>query len=72
MTNQKLRDARANADMTQEAVARAANIPVRLYQRYEYGDVAPGVKAAIRLAKALHCRVEDIFGEETHHGKETV
>jgi len=61
--SQKLKSARAQAQMTQEGVARAANIPVRLYQKYESGNVVPGIKSAIRLAKALNCSMEELFDE---------
>jgi DNA-binding XRE family transcriptional regulator len=62
--NNKLRDARTQANFTQEDVARAAKIPVRMYQSYEYGDRVPRATTAIRIAMALHCKVEDIFEEE--------
>jgi DNA-binding XRE family transcriptional regulator len=64
MSNQNLKSARARAMMTQEAVARAANIPVRLYQKYEYGDIVPLVTRAIRIAKVLGCKVEDLFRDQ--------
>ena len=61
--NQKLKDARTRANMTQEEVARASKIPLRVYQGYEYGERIPRATTAVRIAKALGCQVEDIYNE---------
>ena len=59
----KLRAAREKSGKTQAQVAKEADIGERLYQDYEYDKREPGVRTAIRIAKALNSTVEDLFGE---------
>jgi len=66
--NDKLRNRRAAAQMTQEDVARAARVPIRMYQSYEYGEREPRVTTAIRIAEALHCEPKDIFEKNQQGG----
>lgn len=61
----QLRAARERSGKTQAQVAREANIAERLYQDYEYGKREPGVRTAIRIARALGTTVEDLFREVT-------
>ena len=61
----QLRAAREKSGKTQAQVAREANIAERLYQDYEYGKREPGVRTAIRIARALGTTVEDLFREVT-------
>ncbi|MDR0234092.1 MAG: helix-turn-helix domain-containing protein [Zoogloeaceae bacterium] len=56
--------------MTQEAVARAALISTRMYQRYESGEFNPRAPTLIRLARVLHCKVEDIFDDTNTERRE--
>lgn len=63
--NMQLRAARERSGKTQAQVAREANIAERLYQDYEYGKREPGVRTAIRIARALGTTVEDLFREVT-------
>ena len=58
-----LKQARANAGLTQVQVAAAAGISTRYYQNLEAGESAPTVAIALRIAKALETTVEQIFGE---------
>lgn len=60
----KMKQVRERAGKTQEQVARESGIRVRQYQAYEYGKNEPGVRTAIRIAKALGASVEDLFGKE--------
>lgn len=62
--NEKLRAAREKAGKTQAQTAAEAGVGVRLYQEYEYGRKAPSVYAAIRIADALGCTVEELFTAE--------
>ena len=61
----KLRAAREKSGKTQAQVAKEADIGERLYQDYEYDKREPGVRTAIRIAKALNSTVEDLFGAAT-------
>ena len=58
----QLRAAREKSGKTQAQVAREANIAERLYQDYEYDKREPGVRTAIRIARALDSTVEALFG----------
>lgn len=60
----QLRAAREQSGKTQAQVAREANIAERLYQDYEYGKREPGVRTAIRIARALDSTVEVLFGRD--------
>ena len=64
MKNVKLQAAREKSGKTQAQVAREANIAERLYQDYEYDKREPGVRTAIRIARALDSTVEALFGGE--------
>lgn len=57
----QLRAAREASGKTQAQVAKEANVGERLYQDYEYDKREPGVRTAIRIAKALKTTVEKIF-----------
>lgn len=63
--NIKLRAAREKSGKTQAQVAKVAKVAERLYQDYEYDKREPGVRTAIRIAKALNDTVEHLFGETT-------
>ena len=47
--------------MTQAEVAQKVGVQIRTYQSYEYNTISPNVETALKIAKALGCRVEDIF-----------
>lgn len=57
----KLKNIRMSKGKTIEDVAKAADVSIRAFQYYEKGEKIPNVYAAKRIAKALGCRVEDIF-----------
>jgi len=59
--NQRLRDARHEAGKSQIEMALEADISARHYRHIEYGGSQPSVVTAIRIAKALGKRVEDVF-----------
>ena len=65
MKNDKLIALRQAAGLTQQELADAASINIRLYQRYEAGDVPLSRAAAetvLAIAKALGVSVEDLIG----------
>ena len=43
-------------------------IAERLYQSYEYDRNEPGVRTAIRIARAVDSSVEELFGAATPDG----
>lgn len=61
----RMRAARLKSGKTQEQVAKEVNISDRAYQNYEYDMREPGVRTAIRIAKALRVPVEYLFGAAT-------
>ena len=61
----ELRAAREASGKTQAQVAKEANVAERMYQDYEYDKREPGVRTAIRIAKALNSTVEELFGAAT-------
>lgn len=58
----ELRAARERSGKTQAQVAEEAGIKEHTYQRYEYNKREPGVRTAIRIARALGCTAEELFG----------
>lgn len=60
MKNEKLKNARLKKRLTQSQVAGAVGIAEVSYQRIEYGT-NPSLKTAIRIARVLDMRVEDIW-----------
>lgn len=61
----ELRAAREQSGKTQAQVAKESYISEKTYQSYEYDKREPGVRTAIRIAKALNSTVEDLFGAAT-------
>lgn len=61
----ELRAAREKSGKTQAQVAKEANVSELSYQLYEYDKREPGVRTAIRIARALDSTVEDLFGAAT-------
>jgi len=61
----QLRAARERSGKTQAQVANEVGVSELSYQRYEYDKREPGVRTAIRIAKALNSTVESLFGAAT-------
>lgn len=61
----ELRAAREQSGKTQAQVAKEAKVSEVAYQLYEYDKREPGVRTAIRIARALDSTVEDLFGAAT-------
>lgn len=61
----ELRTAREKSGKTQAQVAKESGIAEQMYQRYEYNTSEPGVRTAIRIAKALDSTVEALFEAAT-------
>lgn len=61
----ELRAAREQSGKTQAQVAKEIGVSELSYQRYEYDKREPGVRTAIRIARALDSTVEELFGAAT-------
>ena len=61
----ELRATREQSGKTQAQVAKEIGVSELSYQRYEYDKREPGVRTAIRIARALNSTVEDLFGAAT-------
>ena len=64
----ELRAAREKSGKTQAQVAKEIGIAEAAYQRYEYNKREPGVRTAIRIARAVDSSVEELFGAATPDG----
>jgi transcriptional regulator with XRE-family HTH domain len=56
-----IREARAALDLSQEAVAFAADMNPSQYSRIERGKVEPGVRTSARVARALSVPVAQLY-----------
>ena len=56
-----LHAARKKAGLTQEELAHAGNISRQAYVAIESGKSVPSTEVALRIARQLHTRVEDLF-----------
>ena len=61
----ELRAARERSGKTQAQVAKETGISEAQYQNIEYGKSEPGVRRAIRIARAVDSTVESLFGAAT-------
>ena len=60
----RLRELRAERDLTQAALAEAVSVSRKTINTVENGVFVPSTTLALKLARALDCRVEDIFSLE--------
>ena len=60
-----LKQRREELHLTQQQVADAAKVNIRLYQYYEADEKEPKVKTAIRIADVLKTTVEQLFRDTT-------
>lgn len=56
-----LREARSAAGLTQAELADIVNVSRKTINTVENGVFVPSTLLALSLAKALNCRVEDLF-----------
>jgi transcriptional regulator with XRE-family HTH domain len=59
---QRLQQLRIAAEMSQPQLARAAGVPVSSLRNWEQGRRVPLFDAAIRLAVALGCTLDELAG----------
>ena len=63
-TKNNIREYRKRTNLTQAQAAERLGCNVRLYQKYESGEVIPSAVSAIRLAKLLKTTVEELYSDE--------
>lgn len=59
--NQKLRESRTAANLTQKDIAKKLNISERAYQHYEGGSREPNIKTLIRLSAILNVSLDELL-----------
>ncbi len=57
----RLRELRSDHDLTQAGLAERVGVSRKTINTVENGIFVPSTTLALRLARALGCRVEDIF-----------
>lgn len=62
--NNHLKEVRQSLGITQKQMAAICEISERQYIRYENGEQEPGVRIALKIAKALDSTVEELFSGE--------
>lgn len=65
-----LRPIRELAGMSREDLARALGVMEHTVAARETGELPPGVNMLPRIARALGCRVTDLYGREAAHAQE--
>ncbi len=60
----RIKQHRQRLGLSQEELSRICSIPRTTLSAIERGKAVPSVEYAIRLAKALNCTVEELFGQE--------
>ncbi len=61
----RLREARTAQDLTQAALAELVGVSRKTINTVENGVFVPSTTLALKLARALECKVEDIFSLES-------
>lgn len=60
----RLKEYRARIDVNQQEMGKLVGVSRQTISQIERGDYSPSVSLALKLAKALDARVEDIFTYE--------
>jgi DNA-binding XRE family transcriptional regulator len=64
----RLREARQAAGLTQVALAERIGVKQPHVARWETGRVEPGARTAIKIARAVNAKVEDVWGDDREVG----
>lgn len=59
---------RKEKDLTQQGLARAAQLHINQVRRYEAGTAQPTLEGLIKLAKALHVTLDELVFEADERG----
>lgn len=65
----RLREARTERALTQAGLAEAVGVSRKTVNTVENGVFTPSVTLALKLARALGCRVENLFSLEEGTGR---
>lgn len=63
-----IKEMRIKKKMTLEALAKKSGVSRASLNRYELGTRVPNVHAAMKIARALECSVEELFSETGKKG----
>ncbi|HOJ89424.1 MAG TPA: helix-turn-helix transcriptional regulator [Pseudothermotoga sp.] len=66
----RIRELREQKDLTQEALAKRANLSPKTISCYERGKAMPSFRALVRIAKALNVPIDILLEPETKETKE--
>lgn len=65
-----IKELRKSRGLSQEELGRIVGVERSAVSKWETGEAKPRADLLIKLAKALHCKVDDLFArkrEETAH-----
>ena len=62
--NNRLKEYRANIDVNQTEMGKLVGVSRQTISQIERGDYSPSVTLALKIAKVLDAKVEDIFSYE--------
>ena len=62
LANNKLREFRKNAGLSQEKLAEKVSVTRQTIISIENGRYVPSLELALKFAKQFECKVEDLFG----------
>jgi transcriptional regulator with XRE-family HTH domain len=66
---QRIRELRDQKGLTQEGLARKADVTLGAVRKWERGTRTPSFDMAIRLAEALGCSLDELAGIKSPKGK---
>lgn len=62
--HERLKCTRKERKKTQQYMADRLNVYIRLYQKYESGDVQPGLDKLVSIADILDCSTDYLLGRD--------
>lgn len=60
--SERLQNLREERNILQKDVAASIDVPLRTYQRYEYGEVDPKLMTAVKLADMFNVSLDYLAG----------
>ncbi len=59
---ERLEELKESRNLKQKEIASAVGVPLRTYQRYEYGEREPQASVLIRMADYFHVSMDYLVG----------
>ncbi len=59
---ERLEELKESRNLKQKEIASAVGVPLRTYQRYEYGEREPQASVLIRMADYFHVSIDYLVG----------